>query len=144
MEKVYHTSRLKYLLIYILIILILTFSFLIYKNQYTVNISIILSVFLLIITEITVRSNDLIIGDKEVINEIGVLSKKRVVIHYSNITDITFDQGFIQRIFGIGDVHINTGGSQHHEIILKSFSNVNEINNLVLEKIRGYKRNIKY
>jgi len=99
----------------------------------------VLSLVLLIILEIVVRSKDLIIEDHELINEIGVLSRKKIVIHYSNITDFPLINHFIQRIFGIGDVHINTGGTDQRELTLNNFSDINEIHDLISQKIRRFR-----
>jgi len=139
----YHPSRLRYILLYLLIIIIASFSFFIYKNEYSLYIGLSLIFILLLIIEIKVHSNHLIIKDYELTNQSGILSKKRIVINYSNITDFTIDQSFIQRIFGIGNIHIYAG-RDIRETIIKNFSNINKIHESILKKIRiSQKQNIK-
>ena len=92
------------------------------------------------IIEMLVRSNDLMIGEHEVVNEIGIVSKHSTSIHYSSITDISLHQSFFQRLVGIGDLHINTAGTNQREITLSSFSNINEIHSLISQRMRKASR----
>ena len=137
--KIYHVSRLNYILTYVLVIVIIAVPFFFYQNQYIIISSIALILILLLILEIIVRSNDLIIGEHEILNDIGILSKKKIAIHYGNITDLRVNQSFIQMIFGFGDLHINTSGTTKVEIIVHGFSNVNEIHELISKRIRVFK-----
>ena len=77
----YHSSRLKYTLLYLLIIIIASFSFLYRDNRYFLYTGLPLIFLLLLIIEIKVHSNHLIIKDQELINQSGILSKKRIVIN---------------------------------------------------------------
>jgi len=40
----------------------------------------------------------------------GILSRKRVVLPYQRISEASYDQGFVQRIFGVGTLRIDTAG----------------------------------
>ena len=131
----YHSSRLKYTLLYLLIIIIASFSFLYRDNRYFLYTGLPLIFLLFLIKEIKVHSNHLIIKDQELINQSGILSKKRIVINYSNITNLTINQSFIQRIFGIGDLHVYAGRDVR-ETVIKNFSNINKIHDSIVKKIR--------
>ncbi len=137
---IFHTSRLRYFLIYLMVTILLASIFLINKNDFLNVIIISMSLILLIIAEILTRANDLIIDDNNVTSQIGIFSRKRVVIHYSNISDVTINQSFIKRIFGIGEIHINTSGSEHKEILVKSYRSINLIHDMVVKRINAHKK----
>ena len=140
-KVIFHTSRLRYFLIYLIVIILLVFSFIIYKDDSFKIPSIIISLILVIIAEILSRATDLIIEENNITNEVGVLSKKTIRIHYFDISDVTVDQPFIQRILGIGDIHINSsGGSGQKEIIIKKIQNVKLVHDIITKRIDTHKK----
>ena len=59
-------------------------------------------------------------------HERNLMSRKMTSINYSNIRDIHLRQSFTQRIFNIGDIYIDTSGSNKMEMIVKGISNPRE------------------
>ena len=141
-EKVmFHTSRLRYFLIYLIVIILLVLSFIIFKEDSFKMYSIITSLILIIIAEILTRAIDIKIETDYITNEIGVLSKKTIRIHYFDISDVTIDQSFMQRIFGIGDIHINSsGGSGQKEIVIRKIQDINLVHDIITKKMHKHKR----
>ena len=139
-KAIFHTSRLRYFLIYLIVIILLVLSFIIYKEGSFKMPSIIISLILIIIAEILTRATDLIIEENHITNEVGVLSKKTIRVHYFDISDVTIDQSFIQRILGIGDIHINSsGGSGQKEIIIKKIQDVNLVHDIITKRMHRHK-----
>ena len=140
-KVIFHTSRLRYFLIYLMVIILLVFSFIISKDDSFKILFIILSLVLVIIAEILTRANDLIIEENNITSEVGVLSKKIIRIHYFDISDVTIYQSFIQRILGIGDMHINSsGGSGQKEIVIKKIQDVNLVHDIITKRVHGHKK----
>ena len=137
---IFHTSRLRYFLIYLIVIILLVLSFIIYKEASFKMPSIIISLILVIIAEIFTRATDLIIEEDHITNEVGILSKKTIRIHYFDISDVTIDQSFIQRILGIGDIHINSsGGSGQKEIVIKKIQDVKLVHDIITKRMHRHK-----
>ena len=137
---IFHTSRLNYFLIYLMVTILVASIFLIDKKDSLNVITISISLILLIIAEILTRSNDLIMDDNNITSQIGIFSRKRIVIHYSNISDVVVNQSFIKRISGIGEIHINTSGSEHKEILVKNYRSINLIHDMVVKRINAHKK----
>ena len=140
-KRIFHTSRLKYLLIYLIVIFLLILSFIVYKENSFKIYSIVLSLILIILAEMWSRGTDLIIEEDHLTSEVGILSKKIMRIHYFDISDVMVGQSFIQRILGIGNLHINSsGGSGQKEIVLKKIQKVKLIHEIITKKIHRYKK----
>jgi len=43
----------------------------------------------------------------------GILSQKKVILPYPRITETTFDQSLIQRLFNVGNLRIDSAGGTH-------------------------------
>lgn len=69
------------------------------------------------------RGNKYYITNKRVIHQFTFLSRKTSGVIYNKIQDIHFTQNIIERIFGIGKVHINTAGTHLVEIVFKGIHN---------------------
>ena len=63
------------------------------------------------------------VTNKGAISKRGLIGSHVVTANYDKITDITFTQGILGRIFKIGTIHINTAGTHLHEIQFKSIDN---------------------
>ena len=74
---------------------------------------------LIILAEFVRRGTKYYITDKRVIHQFTFLSRKTHSALYYKIQDIHFTQGIIERLFGLGKVHINTAGTHLIEIVFK-------------------------
>lgn len=53
------------------------------------------------------------LGEKGITFTQGLFARKEVVIRYSQVTEASYTQGLLQRIFGIGNISVDTpGGSE--------------------------------
>jgi uncharacterized membrane protein YdbT with pleckstrin-like domain len=110
----------------------------------------------LILVEVSVRKTTIKLERDSIIINKGVFSKDTTRINYNSITDIQIKQKFLQRLFGIGDIMIGVPGAQqtitqhfsgkgavhlgdvkgHHAVILENFSEVREIEKIILLRIK--------
>ncbi len=80
--------------------------------------------------------------DRKIVEEVGVFSKDIKTINYDNVTDTHLDKNFRERIFGVGDLKINTAGGDYQEIVLEGLSSLEHYKSLISEKSSessGYK-----
>ena len=73
----------------------------------------------------------------------GVLWKKYVTIPFTKVTNLDITQGPIQRMFGIGTIHVQTAGAggqqgEKAELRLSGIKNLHEIKDEIMAKIRAY------
>lgn len=57
--------------------------------------------------------------DRKVVEEVGILSKDVKTIAYDDVTDTHLDKNFMERIFGVGTLKVNSAGSDISEIVLE-------------------------
>ena len=85
-----------------------------------------LAIFPLFLFEWNRRSHNYYLTNKKIICEYTWLSRKMTSINYGNIRDIHLKQGLVQRIFGIGDVYIDTSGGSGMEMVVKGIKDPRE------------------
>lgn len=78
-----------------------------------------IGILIIILVELVRRGNTYFITNKRVIHEFTFLSRKISSTTYDKIQDIHMTQNIIERIFGIGTIHINTAGTHFIEIKFK-------------------------
>lgn len=82
-------------------------------------------------------SNAFAFTNERVLIHRGWLSTYTISIDYPKITDITIVEPFFERILmGSGDLHIDTAGTPHQEIVLRHISSPYEVKKK-LEEIRS-------
>jgi uncharacterized membrane protein YdbT with pleckstrin-like domain len=87
--------------------------------------------------EITIRVKRIIISNKRLIIDEGILSKQSMTIKYPMITEIIVKQSFSQRILGYGDIYIHTAGTQFQDIVMDSFTNPMKIKQTIEHFMHG-------
>ena len=78
-----------------------------------------IGILLIILAELMRRANTYYITNKRIIHEFTFLSRKISSTTYNKIQDIHMTQNIIERIFGIGTIHLNTAGTHFIEIRFK-------------------------
>lgn len=82
-------------------------------------------------------SNAFAFTNERVLIHRGWLSTNTISIDYPKITDITIVEPFFEKILmGSGDLHIDTAGTPHQEIVLRHISSPYEVKKK-LEQIRS-------
>jgi len=94
-----------------------------------------LGIIIIIITELVRRGNKFYITDKRLIHEYTFLSRKISSTLYDKIQDLHFTQGLIERIVGIGTIHINTAGTTFIEIKFIGVQNPVSVKRIIEEKM---------
>ncbi len=79
-----------------------------------------LAVLLCLMAYASTRFTTLEVTEDEIIHVIGVMSVRRKHIPYSKITDVSMRQSFIERIFSLGTLEIDTAGGPGTEIMIPS------------------------
>jgi len=88
------------------------------------------AIYILVIEGIR-RGNKYYITNERVIHQFTFLSRKTSSCLYNKIQDVHFTQTLIERIFGIGKVHINTAGTHIVEIVFKGIKNPVNVKRMV-------------
>jgi len=64
-------------------------------------------------------------------HEVGILSRTTDRIEVIDMDDITYRQGFIERMLGIGTIRITSSDRSHPELILRGIENVSEVADMI-------------
>jgi uncharacterized membrane protein YdbT with pleckstrin-like domain len=56
--------------------------------------------------------------DRKVIKETGVLDKDSITVPYNHVREVDVDEDMEERVFGVGDLYVNTAGSDTTELVL--------------------------
>ena len=71
-----------------------------------------IGILLLLYWYIKTRATKISITDNEIMYEKGILSKDRTSVSLRHIRAVEVNQGFIERILGVGTVQISTAGDE--------------------------------
>ncbi len=74
------------------------------------------------------------------IHESGVLRRITDRIEVIDIDDITFEQGVVERIVGVGTIKIASSDRTHPELILSGIENVSQVSGLIDDTRRAERR----
>ncbi|MDP3728230.1 MAG: PH domain-containing protein [bacterium] len=88
-------------------------------------------VIVILIAEGIRRGNKYYITNKRVIHQFTFLSRKTSSAQFDKLQDVHFTQNIIERIFGIGKVHMNTAGTHLVEIVFKGVQNPVNVKRMV-------------
>jgi len=134
--KKFHISRWRYWLGYLVVFMLVIAT--IWFNDRAADVAAwimgLLGLVLLVVLEIMIRIDTLIVKDDALEHRIGILSRNVTRITYNSISNVSTNQTLFQRIFGFGDVYIDTPGQtpgREFEIVLKGFARPNKIEQLV-------------
>jgi len=84
------------------------------------------------------------IEDDYVRSDSGVFWKKHVTVPFNKITNIDITEGPLQRMFGIGTIHLQTAGAGGQqgpkaELRLLGIRNLDWVKDIIMEGTRGHK-----
>ncbi len=135
----YKTSRLSYVSNYILVVLVLVFTLLLYpyigtgRFFYVIFILPIIAFILFLEPESERVIRQYIVKDDEIVKMDGLITKNRISIPYRSIADTKVVKNVIDRMFKIGDIEIN---GYKDKIKMKGMKKPDEICKIIEEKIR--------
>jgi uncharacterized membrane protein YdbT with pleckstrin-like domain len=58
------------------------------------------------------------LGESGITYSVGLFSRKEIVIPYSQVTEASYTQGILQRIFGVANLSVDTPGGSNMAIHL--------------------------
>lgn len=91
---------------------------------------------IIVLAEVARRAETFFILDNGVAREYRLFSTSREFCEYEKIQNLKVDQSFIDNIFGIGDVHVDTAGSDEIEVNFHGIKNPYEIEKIIREKMK--------
>lgn len=59
---------------------------------------------------IAARFQTLTLEENSMLYQSGIISTRRILLPYAKITETSFTQGLVQRLFGVGTLHVDTAG----------------------------------
>lgn len=65
------------------------------------------------------RFQTIVIDEDTLTYESGILSKSRVILPFAMITESSYNQTLIQRIFQVGDIFIDSAGGTKNAIVVR-------------------------
>ncbi len=77
------------------------------------------------------RFQTLTLEENGMLYQSGVISTRRILLQYAKITETTYTQGIVQRIFGVGTLYVDTAGGSNVAI------RMNDVRHSELKKILG-------
>ncbi len=134
----FHISRWAYWWGYTLVLLLIAPAIWIRSATTTTVATGSIATLLFVLFEILIRAEEVIIGDKDILYQKGIFSKKVTRVVYGSISDFSVRQTMLQRIMGYGDVDIDTAGKPEIEIVLRGFQNVGMIESMVTGHIHKH------
>jgi len=96
----------------------------------------IIGIVFIIMAELLRGANTYYITSKRVIHEYTLLSRKTSSASYDKIQDLHTSQNIIERIIGIGTIHINTAGTHFVEIAFKGVSEPFSVKRMIDAKVK--------
>jgi len=91
-----------------------------------------IGIILLLIWYLKTKSTKLIITNKDILFEKGLLSKSRSEVSIKSIRTVKVKQSFFDRIFGVGSIELYTAGDLP-EIEVKGMPDPNKVRDIIKE-----------
>lgn len=86
--------------------------------------------------ELVRRADRLSLYEDGVAREFSLLSTRSVFAEYESIQDLEVTQTFVERMLGVGTIHINTAGSHGQEISFKGIARFREVEAAIRRKMQ--------
>lgn len=84
------------------------------------------------------RSNYLALTRRSIVRREGVFHKNERAVPLNQVQDISINYGFVRRMFGLGDIRIETAGSNQTEIIMHDVDAPDTFRSHVFEAIDAF------
>lgn len=128
--KKINPSRLHFLNLYFFGVVFIVFSIIFFWYLSPIGLLII------ILAEVARGAETFYVTNNGVAREYKLFSTSREFADYDKIQDTKVDQSFIDNLLGIGNVQIDTAGSDGTEVNFNGIKNPYEIESLVREKMK--------
>lgn len=128
--KKLHPHFLGYLVFYFSGIIIFILGYFLYWPLYFIGI------LTFILGEVARCAETFYLLESGVAREYKLLATSRDFVEYEKIQNIKVRQSFIENIFGIGDIHMDTSGGDNTEVNFKGVVNPYGIEHIIREKMK--------
>jgi uncharacterized membrane protein YdbT with pleckstrin-like domain len=88
---------------------------------------------------LVVRTERLAVGERDVLLERGFIAKQRVQVSRDSVRAVRVSQGIMQRLLGVGDIEIFTGGD-YPEIAIRGLPRPNDVREMLAHAGEGGER----
>jgi putative membrane protein len=78
---------------------------------------------------VTSRFQTLTLEENGMLYQSGIISTRRILLSYAKITETTYTQGLVQRLFGVGTLFVDTAGGSNVAV------RMNDVKHAELQKI---------
>ena len=127
--KKFHSDPLHFFGFYFAIVILFVLGIFLFKPL------IFVSIFVVILIEISRRCENFYIMDYGVGREYRLLSTSRKFIGYDKIQNIEVRQSFIENVFGIGTIKFDTAGMDKVELHFNGVASPHKIEEIIREKM---------
>jgi len=90
----------------------------------------------LVMVEVSRRTSRLALYADGIAREYRLLSTRRTFAEYESVQDLDMTQTFLERLAGVGTLHVNTAGSEGKEIVFAGIARCHEVEEAIREKMR--------
>lgn len=95
-----------------------------------------ISLFGLTMLELVRRADRIALYEDGLAREYKLLSTKVTFAEYESVQDIEVSQSLVERLLGIGTLHVNTSGSHGQEIVFRGVRNPHRLEEAIRFKMR--------
>lgn len=74
------------------------------------------------------------------IHEVGILRRVTDRVELIDVNDITYEQGMVERLVGVGSIRISSRDPSHPELVLKGVEDVARVAGMIDESFRAERR----
>jgi len=87
------------------------------------------------------NNTEYVIEEDKIRKHVDFFSKQKKSVSYDKITDVTYEQSFLQSQFNVGKIQFNTAGDNDKAITFNYVENAEEIYNELEPYIKSYTQN---
>lgn len=84
---------------------------------------------------VRLQSTQYVVTTREVYKKTGILSRRVTNLRHDRIQNTVLEQSLFERLLSYGDIHIETAGTGHTELVLEAVPDPQRINGLLAEQL---------
>lgn len=95
-----------------------------------------LGIFVFILGELSRLAESFRVMESGIAREYRLLSTNREFTEYYKIQNLEVTQSFVERLFGVGDMHFDTSGSDKAEIVFRGVKDPYKLEHIIREEMK--------
>jgi len=104
---------------------------------------VVLAVFVVLVLEISRRSESLVFYDDGVARVFQLVSRNKSFLEYDDIQEFTVTQSLVERMLNLGTIHMQTAGENAADISFDGIRNPDAIEQLMHDCLGSVNRNVR-